>query len=112
MPFKAVHFQVYDGVMRQWVDLVSCTQLMPWGQVYTFQRESYWHADTPGPIPQPHHGKQSLAMNAPEYERVREVFKVIDADSDGIIYFADLVHAFKNKFFFDFGETTSRGIFF
>eukprot|EP00760_Papus_ankaliazontas_P035554 PhM_4_TR7890/c0_g1_i1/m.1254 len=109
--FRAVHFQVYDGVMRLWVDLVSCTQLNPWSQVYVFQRESYWHADTPGPIPQPAHGKQMLALTGPDYERARFVFRQIDRDGDGIVYFDDLNYAFTNTFSFSFSESTIRDFF-
>jgi hypothetical protein len=51
--FAIARLQIYDDVMLKWVDLVACTQLHEYDQLYAFQPQSPWHIDVQKDLPPP-----------------------------------------------------------
>ena len=56
--FPAVDFcvskiQIYDDVMLRWTDLMTCSQLHEYDQLYVFQPQSPWHIDVQKDLPPP-----------------------------------------------------------
>jgi hypothetical protein len=51
--FSIARLQIYDDVMLKWTDLVACTQLHEYDQLYAFQPQSPWHIDVQKDLPPP-----------------------------------------------------------
>jgi len=51
--FAIARLQIYDDVMLKWTDLVACTQLHEYDQLYAFQPQSPWHIDVQKDLPPP-----------------------------------------------------------
>lgn len=51
--FSIARLQVYDDVLLKWGDLVTCTQLHEYDQLYAFQPQSPWHIDVQKDLPPP-----------------------------------------------------------
>lgn len=62
--FAIARLQIYDDVMLKWTDLVACTQLHEYDQLYAFQPQSPWHIDVQKDLPPPR-PPAALARGAP-----------------------------------------------
>lgn len=51
--FAISKLQIYDDVMLKWTDLVTCSQLHEYDQLYAFQPQSPWHSDIQKDLPPP-----------------------------------------------------------
>ena len=51
--FHIARIQIYDDVLLKWADLVTCTQLHEYDQLYVFQPQSPWHIDVQKDLPPP-----------------------------------------------------------
>jgi hypothetical protein len=51
--FHIARLQIYDDVLLKWTDLVTCTQLHEYDQLYVFQPQSPWHIDVQKDLPAP-----------------------------------------------------------
>lgn len=51
--FTISKLQIYDDVMLKWTDLVTCSQLHEYDQLYAFQPQSPWHTDIQKDLPPP-----------------------------------------------------------
>lgn len=51
--FSIARLQIYDDVLLKWTDLVACTQLHEYDQLYAFQPQSPWHIDVQKDLPPP-----------------------------------------------------------
>lgn len=51
--FTIARLQIYDDVLLKWADLVTCTQLHEYDQLYVFQPQSPWHIDVQKDLPPP-----------------------------------------------------------
>ena len=51
--FQIARLQIYDDVLLKWTDLVTCTQLHEYDQLYAFQPQSPWHIDVQKDLPPP-----------------------------------------------------------
>lgn len=51
--FCVSKIQIYDDVMLRWTDLMSCSQLHEYDQLYVFQPQSPWHIDVQKDLPPP-----------------------------------------------------------
>ena len=51
--FSIARLQIYDDVLLKWTDLVTCTQLHEYDQLYAFQPQSPWHIDVQKDLPPP-----------------------------------------------------------
>lgn len=62
--FTCARLQIYDDVLLKWADLVTCTQLHEYDQLYAFQPQSPWHIDVQKDLPPPR-PPTSTATRAP-----------------------------------------------
>lgn len=51
--FQIARLQIYDDVLLKWTDLVTCTQLHEYDQLYAFAPQSPWHIDVQKDLPPP-----------------------------------------------------------
>lgn len=51
--FTVARLQIYDDIVLKWTDLVACTQLHEYDQLYAFQPQSPWHIDVQKDLPPP-----------------------------------------------------------
>jgi hypothetical protein len=57
--FSVARLQVYDDVLLKWADLVTCSQLHEYDQLYAFQPQSPWHVDVQKDLPPPRPAAQT-----------------------------------------------------
>ena len=107
--FSVQVFQVFDEVLRRWIDLSSSAQLTNGCQVYAFQPESNWTIDVQNAIPLPSSccgvatavGSPRRARLAADQgvapllsEKLRSVFFDLDIGNKGYVLYSDLRGAF------------------
>lgn len=98
LPFRVEAVQVYDDILRRWVDLYSASQLYHGVQLFCFQPASPWHNDQPGDLPPP---TTCIRADLPRVtpalsEKLRSVFFRCDKGK-GFVTYSDLIDAFQDS---------------
>lgn len=98
LPFRVETIQIYDDILRRWVDLYSASQLYHGVQLFCFQPASPWHNDEPGDLPPPtsSHWAEMPRMTPALSEKLRSVFFRFDKGK-GYCTYSDLIDAFQDS---------------
>eukprot|EP01061_Rhynchopus_euleeides_P023828 TRINITY_DN38621_c0_g1_i1.p1 TRINITY_DN38621_c0_g1~~TRINITY_DN38621_c0_g1_i1.p1 ORF type:complete len:328 (+),score=149.68 TRINITY_DN38621_c0_g1_i1:71-985(+) len=100
--FRLQCLQIYDEVLRRWVDLLSSTQLHDWAQLYVFQNDSPSQLDLQAQLPATRPIRS--VPNGNEAEALWQLFQDIDVNGNGYIERDELQRVFSVLGMFEFSE--------